>query len=300
MIEWENRENGSTKYVTELVGPWDGMSLEVVYTYNESDPSLGKMSLVLRDENDRKKLLALYEGLVEWSDELEDGLSVANLVTFRQEGSQALNYKETDEEPKQIDLVEVHDNFLTDMRRIAAFFLIEKGVGMVWVDGFMRVVDNSKITDEVVNAIGESKMLNFYVDGRAKLMDGMEIEIDLPSDWIKKGMGYVYARVMSENGDEGYLEGMVRKLGSEPLAFNIARWEKVNGQKRISSGTTSLTEEALSVWLNMEKVLLYLTAKYLRHNYENVVIYKGVSNLPERVSIDWEEVEELGDYWLMI
>lgn len=295
----------SERYVRELLGEWDGMRLVVSYRLDKESSTDGEITLILYDDiNEAEEILGMYRATALWTGETGDGLFIFELKIKYLARSTALVHEAgvrggiASYFPKT-NVYKREISMLASFEKLAAWFLIERGAGLVKANNCEFAVDDEQITS-IKRSLGEPKQERFFEEGRAQMLQGLAIEIDEPADWETKGYGEITVSIVSQAGVEGCLEGRLRKMAYEPLSLNIQRIEITPRSSEPPTKKDQITAEAQSIRGNMRKALLFLTARYLRGRYGEPLIYEGVDNLPDRITLVWEEIEGLTDLWLRL
>lgn len=139
-------------------------------------------------------------------------------------------------------------------------------------------------------------MEQFYTSGRADLKGGLKLAIDVPEGWNK--FAYVEVTVSSPDGEEGKLDGFLKRNERGGLELIIETWEKKTGdlelEPAVAEAVNCLSELEGEVMSDLGNVMFYLLLQYLGHRYpEEIAVFRKEVREVSRVWFDMDEVARL-------
>ncbi len=311
MKEWERTAEGILRYVTCMTGKWDGMRVEGLYKCREHVVD-SDFVLVLKDERSGREL-SRFKTMVEIVSVDKTGAITARIQLGDVAGTDAMVYDEKGDfvqEWKYRDTkigVKAEDYHM-DALHMTAWLLLEMGYSQIIIGGSDPINGEDKEIENIKKSVGESKMDQFYDTGKADLAGGLKINIDLPTDWMEKGAGYVYVDLSLPDGEEAILEGFIWKsqerevLPIELWIENVVVYSDKGEEEFILDAEEGLGEiegETPSVLSDPARAMLYMTIRYLQQNYgELKVIMESGDNVPRQIKTDWEAMSDVVHKWM--
>lgn len=299
MIERGIGSRGEMRYKAELQGSLDGLCVDLLLT---PEKEITSASLVARFLDERGVVVTTNTFEVFTKPMMNEDQTMKMKVMMER--------KENGSKTEDVNL-----EHQAALAIFGAWFLQVLGIQTVYLaDGL--IVENEVLEDLMVGWWKDSRMDQFYENGRIELKGGMEIRIDVRSDWEDKGM--VYVGLWSKDDEkeaECYLDASLERDADGKVFFAVETfinasedfW-KQNIRKKADlrtvapeiAQTINLSEDGKaidSVLDDPKEAMMLLTLRFLKQRHEDILVFDYTTS-PLPLELNSADVRRRTDEWL--